>query len=139
MKRLFLILGLLSVSTMVFSLGCENLGITVINASGKDCSLRATEVLYGSLYRGEAPASIPSGTTGQTFYLQQDFIGAGIRLDYRCENNVVIFYSGQNYCGVMAGDIGGSTYMGNDLGLRHQETMGSYWSSIPGQIIWTIY
>ena len=139
MKRLVVALGLLSISTTSLALGCDNLGITITNNSGNDCKLRATTMFYGSLYQGTPPASIPSGTRAQTFYLLQDAYGAGVRLDYRCDGKVVIFYSGQNYCSFIAGDIGGSAYEGNDLNLHHQEVVGSYWSSIPGKISWIIY
>lgn len=138
MKRILAILGLLSSSVMAFALGCEHLGITVTNTSPHDCVLKATQLFYGSLYRGGVPAVIPSGTTSPVFYFLQDDIGVGVRLDYRCDNKVVIFYSGQNSCSLGAGDIGGFPYIGNDLPVDHRETMGSWWYGLPGHISWKI-
>jgi hypothetical protein len=140
-KRLLVLLVLFSASTMLCakSLNCQNLGITIANTSAHDCKLRATSLFYGALFTGGIPGNIPSGTISKVFYMQQDGYGIGIQLDYRCDDKVVVFYSGQNYCNLSAGKIGGWPYIGNDLGLEHHETMGSYWSGVPGQISWKIY
>ena len=139
MKRLVAALGLFSVSTILFSLDCGYLGITIMNASGHDCKLRNTTLRYGALYQGGVQAEIPNGTTSKTFYLEQGYKqGAGVTLDYRCDNKVVIFYSLQTRCGLFAGSISGWPYIGNDLALEHWEIIGSSWSPLPGQITWKI-
>ena len=141
MKRLVVMSALFSASMSLFaqSLSCQNLGISIKNASEQDCKLRATKLFYGYLYKGAIPVVIPKGTTSNVFFLDQDSTGIGIQIDYRCNDKLVSFYSGQNYCNFYAGDVGGWPYFGNDLGAEYQETIGSYWYSKPGQISWTIY
>lgn len=138
MKRQIMTVGLLAASSALFALDCGNLGITIVNSSAHQCVLKHTQLANG-YFQNQAPLTIPSGSTSPTFYLTQDSSGVQVELDYRCDDKVVVMNSTQDHCGFMAGYVMGYAYHGNDLVTEHQETIGSYWSEIPGQITWTIH
>lgn len=138
MKRPIIGVTLLAVFSAAFALDCGNLGITIVNSSPHQCVLRHALLMNG-YFQNQAPLTIPSGSTSPTFYLAQGSYGIGVELDYRCDDQVVVINSMQEHCGFMAGYVMGNAYFGNDLVTEHQETIGSYWSELPGQITWTIY
>ena len=130
-------LSIILTSTALNALDCGHLGITIVNASVHQCVLYAVRTING-YFIDWAPLTILSGTTSPTFYMNQDYYGVSVELNYRCDNKVVIFDSLQGFCDFMAGNIDGSSYIGNDLKTEHKEQLGSFWSSRPGQITWVI-
>lgn len=138
MKKFILTLGLFSASTPLFALGCESLGITITNQTKDVCELKNVVQYSGALAKGRFPMIIPSGEMTPIFFMQQGYEGAGVQLDYRCGNKLVIFDSWQDYCGFYAGSVAGVVYKGNDLSAEFQTTFGSWWAALPGQIRWTI-
>lgn len=139
MKKAGLIIGLLFASTsLLFAADCGNLAMTIVNDTDKACVLR-----YSTFYAGKSedpiPTLIPAHSTSPKFYLKQDLSGIGLFLDYRCEGNVVTFYSQQESCWFNAGKIAGFDYYVNDLVVDYHAVVGSYWGSLPGQMTWTIH
>ena len=126
-------------SPSLFALDCTNFGITITNETVDECVLKSSSLFYGYLFSGMVPLTIPSKATSPKFYLQQDDIGAGIQLNYRCNAKSVSFYSGQEHCNWVAGGIGGDTFGGNDLNVEYQYQYGSRWSNKAGEISWRIF
>ena len=138
MKKSLTLAGLLTASPLLFALNCGNLGIKIINNTNQDCQLKNKIISYGMLDQGTPPLNIPKGSESDLFFMYQDNVGVGVQLNYQCGDKRVKFYSYQEYCLIRAGDVGGSWDVWNDLALVNHPKMGSYWSSLPGQITWEI-
>jgi hypothetical protein len=140
MKRLFILLGLSLIASGAFAAGCGELGIVVKNDSNHNCVLKNKIIYYGTLTESTVPTNIPAQSTSQVFYGSQDDVGVGILLTYKCDDELVRFYSWQNYCGfpVGAGTLGGSASEESTLSLSYQTQQGGYLFGRPGQVTWRI-
>ncbi len=137
MKKLS-ILSLLAIPVFAHAT-CGDLNIKVINNSSHDCVFKNKVMYYGKLPISSIPTIIPAKQSSPIFSAHQDYIGVGVLLTYMCDNEVVKFYSYQNYCSIFgASDIGGQPYDATTLNLEYRVKMGSSIAGSPGQITWTI-
>ena len=118
---------------------CGFLNVTIINGSGKTCSLQSSKIYNGILEDSVIPTSIAVGEMTLSFSLEQTYItGPSILLSYRCGNNSISFVSEQNFCFLNAGSISGRVETANNMSGEFAAIMGDYWSGLPGQITWTL-
>ncbi|MDR3442245.1 MAG: hypothetical protein P4L65_04445 [Legionella sp.] len=119
---------------------CGELEIKVVNNSAHNCTFKNKLMYYGVLPTSSIPATISVNETTPSFFVNQDNVGAGVVLTYACDNEVVKFYSYQEYCGFLsgAGTVGGQPMDPSSLNLEYQTKMGSYLLGRPGQITWFI-
>lgn len=139
-KSKILFLSLMIPSFELFAFGCDSLGITVTNNSPFVCVLMRATASDGA-FTTQVPSVIPAFTTADIFYVTQNGVyGITAEFYYQCDGNKrVIFESTQGYCGLAApGIVKGHAFIGNDLTAEHHETMGGYWSDIPGKINWQV-
>ncbi|WP_019215348.1 hypothetical protein [Legionella tunisiensis] len=139
MKRLLVASSLLFTSTILFA-DCSELGISIQNDSNHNCVLKNHIIYYGFFSESTIPTTIPAKTTSNVFYGSQDNIGIGITLTYTCDNELVKFYSAQNYCSFWtgAGDLAGIPYDISTLSLSYEKMPASGLANSPGQIVWRI-
>lgn len=139
MKRLLVASSLLFASTILFA-DCSELGISIRNDSSHTCILKSRIIHYGFFSEASIPTTIPAKSATGFFYGVQDDIGVGITLTYACDNEVVKFYSAQNYCSFWtgAGVLGGEPDRSTTLNLSYQKTQGSALVNEPGYIAWRI-
>jgi len=97
-------------------------------------------VYFGVLPLSSVPAIIPAHASSPVFSASQDNTGVGVMLIYTCDNEIVKFYSYQEYCGYLsgAGTVGGQPQDSTTLNLDYETKMGSSLAGRAGQIIWRI-
>ncbi|QMT59403.1 hypothetical protein [Legionella sp. PC997] len=118
---------------------CGTLNVSVFNKSGHTCTLRAMNLINGQIIIGQAPGIIANGEKAPSFTLQQTYsAGPNIRLEYECDNKTISIVSRQDLCVMYAGAISGSYSSSNNVHADFLTTIGSWWSSLPGEIHWTI-
>ena len=95
---------------------------------------------YGVLPTSSVPEIISANHMSPTFSASQDGIGIGVLLTYSCDNEIVKFYSYQEYCSVLggAGRVGGQPETSSTLSLDYEAKNGSLLTGHPGQITWRI-
>ena len=95
---------------------------------------------YGTLSDSLIPAVIPAKESSPIIIASQDSVGVGALLAYNCDNEIIKFYSYQEYCGFFsgAGNVGGQPHDSSTLNVEYEVKTGSYLSGRPGQIIWKI-
>ncbi|GGI77787.1 hypothetical protein [Legionella impletisoli] len=140
MKKLILPVILSSIPSVVLAeSACGYLHISIQNYTGGVCKLQAANVMSGSLVSGQVPKLIYNGEMSSSFQMQQGyFSGPAIQLIYNCKNKSISLTSKQNLCFLAAGGITGDVNTANNLHARYLPYEGSYWSSKPGAIVWTI-
>ncbi len=134
-----LMLGLLLISTVLHA-GCEDLEIKIINHSSHNCVFKNKIIFFGTLPTSSIPSIIPAREASPIFFASQDDTGAGVLLTYNCDNEIVQFYSYQDYSNFFsgAGIIGGTPQVTSTLSLEYTTQMGSCFAGRPGQIVWQI-
>lgn len=121
-------------------LQCGYLHIFINNQSGHTCFLNYQRVDNGQLANGSMiPDSIKNGEKTQAIVMQQGYTrGPNLRLEYDCEDNLVVMTSQQNLCWLTAGNITGDTINTNEVYASYESKMGSWWNATPGEITWTL-
>lgn len=134
------ILSLLSTTPALATVdmpGCNHLHVEIANTTNQACSLNASNIHHGRLVF--APPSLILPGTVQDFDIKQTLYGPDITLSYRCNNEIVIIRSQQNFCLAKAGQITGDVvYSDQHINAHPQTVLGSYHESKPGTINWTL-
>lgn len=142
MKLRNVLLASLLVANAPFAMGgatCGFLNVTIINASGKTCSLQRSKIYNGTLDDSTIPTSIAAGEMTSSFSLEQTYTrGPSVLLSYQCGANSISFVSEQNFCFISAGSISGLVETAKNMSGEYTAIMGDYWSGLPGQITWTL-
>ena len=135
MKR---ILPLLLASSFVHA-GCGELEIKIINNSTHNCTFKNKVMYFGTLPTESVPTILLANQSTPFFNATQDNTGIGVLLTYTCDNELVKFYSWQQYCSFFgAGEVGGQPMDSSTLNLDYETTQGSFLGGRPGQITWRI-
>lgn len=117
---------------------CGDLEIKVENKSSHHCTFKNKVIYYGTLPSENIPAEIAAGQSSPFFIASQDGTGIGVLLTYTCDNEIVKFYSWQEYCGIVAGSVGGQPQDSTTLNLDYVTQTGSAIWGRPGRITWKI-
>ena len=129
---------------MLFSLesiasGCGELDIVIQNHTGSACVLQKSQVNSGYLI-SSVPQSIPPNQSSDTITLEQGLIsGISSAHVYRCGSESIELRTNQGYCFMNAADVTGQIYSANSIHVRYIAQNGSWWSSYPGRMTWTIF
>ncbi len=119
---------------------CGNLNVSIFNRSGHTCLLRTTTIQNGAIIFGQAPQLIENGEKTPLFTIQQSYtMGPSVQLEYVCDNKSVSIKSRQNMCIIYAGFVSGDYTSSNNVQASYTAKEGSWWSTLPGEIDWTIY
>ncbi|MDR3504182.1 MAG: hypothetical protein P4L79_16560 [Legionella sp.] len=133
-----LVLSLLLTSSAIHA-SCGDLNIKIMNNSTHNCTFKNKVIYYGTLPSENIAMTIPAGQSSSIIRASQNNIGIGVLLTYMCDNEIVKFYSWQDYCGFpAAGDLGGQPQDSTTLNLDYSTQAGSYLSGLPGTITWRI-
>lgn len=131
-------LSLLLASSAIHA-SCGDLDIKIINNSTHNCTFKNKVIYYGMLPSENIVPNISSGQSSSIIRASQDNRGIGVLLTYLCDNELVKFYSWQEYCGFpSAGEVGGQPMDSTTLNLDYSAEAGSYFSGRPGTITWRI-
>ena len=119
--------------------GCGELNIIIQNYTGVACTLQKSHVSSGYL-SSEIPQSIPPNHSSDTITLEQGyFSGISSMLAYRCGSETIEIRSNQNYCFLQAGQVSGQVYTADSIHVRYIAKNGSWWSSNPGRMTWSLF
>lgn len=118
---------------------CGHLNVSVFNKSGHKCTLRSTNLTNGQIIFGQVPGLIENGEKALSFTIQQTYsAGPNIHLEYECDNKTISIVSRQDLCVMSAGSVSGDYSSSNNVHAEYVAKIGSWWSSLPGEINWTI-
>lgn len=138
-KKILFALPLVASVWSAHANNCGNLNVSVFNKSGHTCTLRSTNLINGQLIFGQVPGIIENGEKALSFTLQQTYTaGPSIRLEYECDNKTISIVSRQDLCVMYAGSVSGDYSSSNNVHADYVAKISSWWSSLPGEINWTI-
>lgn len=144
------LLGLLFCASTTYAMDimmdCEHLKLVIYNNTPDNCLLVDKQLKHGliNLY-SEIPLNIPSGTRAAPIIIEEDFniitvrTNTDLSLTYRCGETRQITLQSQKAACINGSDTQAQILSASNMDATYDITPGSWWSSRPGEIIWTLY